>query len=114
MTYRVVRAYRVHAVALLLALTGFLLAEAGLATALTAATATATGAAAGAAGAAVLWLCALLVLASPGGPRPDRPERIRTVIRDREHRTAFLPQCDPDAAGRPRPRAPGRGLPTAV
>lgn len=36
------------------------------------------------------------------------PGRIRTAIRDRERRTAFLPQRDPDAAGRPRPRAPGR------
>jgi hypothetical protein len=42
------------------------------------------------------------------------PGRIRTAIRDRERRTAFLPQRDPDAAGRPRPRAPGRPLPTAA
>ncbi|MFF2512105.1 DUF6412 domain-containing protein [Streptomyces sp. NPDC058086] len=40
--------------------------------------------------------------------------RVRTAIRDREHRTAFLPQRDPDASGRPRPRAPGRALPTAA
>ncbi|MCX5390912.1 DUF6412 domain-containing protein [Streptomyces sp. NPDC006482] len=40
--------------------------------------------------------------------------RVRTAIRDRERRTAFLPQRDPDAAGRRRPRAPGRPLPTAA
>ncbi|HEY9374103.1 DUF6412 domain-containing protein [Streptomyces sp.] len=41
------------------------------------------------------------------------PTRVRTAIRDREQRTAFLPQRDPDASGRRRPRAPGR-LPTAA
>ncbi|MEU0632407.1 DUF6412 domain-containing protein [Streptomyces sp. NPDC005989] len=40
--------------------------------------------------------------------------RVRTAIRDREKRTAFLPQRDPDAKGRRRPRAPGRALPTAA
>lgn len=35
------------------------------------------------------------------------PTRVRTAIRDRARRTAFLPQRDPDASGRPRPRAPG-------
>ncbi|WP_255953104.1 DUF6412 domain-containing protein [Streptomyces odontomachi] len=39
---------------------------------------------------------------------------VRTAIRDREQRTAFLPQRDPDAAGRPRPRAPGRLFLTAA
>jgi multisubunit Na+/H+ antiporter MnhG subunit len=29
-------------------------------------------------------------------------------VRDRAEQTVFLRQCDPDAAGRPRPRAPGR------
>ncbi|MFJ7269759.1 DUF6412 domain-containing protein [Streptomyces sp. NPDC099050] len=52
-------------------------------------------------------LAARLVRAVP-------PHRIRTAIRDREQRTAFLPQRDPDAAGRSRPRAPGRSLPTAA
>ncbi|TDD77750.1 DUF6412 domain-containing protein [Actinomadura rubrisoli] len=33
--------------------------------------------------------------------------RVRTTLRERTLRTAFLPQRDPDAAGRPRPRAPG-------
>lgn len=45
--------------------------------------------------------------------RPVPPARVRTALRDRERRTAFLPQRDPDASGRPRPRAPGRLLPTA-
>ncbi|MEU8525077.1 DUF6412 domain-containing protein [Streptomyces sp. NPDC048629] len=42
------------------------------------------------------------------------PTRVRTAIRDREQRTAFLPQRDPDASGRRRPRAPGRPLPTTA
>ncbi|NGO49475.1 DUF6412 domain-containing protein [Streptomyces ureilyticus] len=42
------------------------------------------------------------------------PTRVRTAIRDRERRTAFLPQRDPDARGRTRPRAPGRHLLTAA
>ncbi|MDI3386928.1 DUF6412 domain-containing protein [Streptomyces sp. B-S-A8] len=42
------------------------------------------------------------------------PARVRTAIRDREQRTAFLPQRDPDASGRTRPRAPGRLVPTAA
>ncbi|WP_411102123.1 DUF6412 domain-containing protein [Streptomyces sp. cmx-4-9] len=46
--------------------------------------------------------------------RPVPPHRIRTAIRDREQRTAFLPQRDPDASGRSRPRAPGRRVLTAA
>lgn len=46
--------------------------------------------------------------------RPVPPHRIRTAVRDREQRTAFLPQRDPDASGRSRPRAPGRLVPTAA
>ncbi|ANH95384.1 hypothetical protein A8713_11465 [Streptomyces sp. SAT1] len=42
------------------------------------------------------------------------PTRVRTAIRDRDRRTAFLPQRDPDAAGRRRPRAPGRALPATA
>ncbi|MFE9254766.1 DUF6412 domain-containing protein [Streptomyces sp. NPDC006879] len=45
---------------------------------------------------------------------PIPPARIRTAFRDRERRTAFLPQRDPDAAGRSRPRAPGRLAQTAA
>jgi len=42
------------------------------------------------------------------------PARVRTTLRERTLRTAFLPQRDPDAAGRPRPRAPGAGIATAI
>ncbi|MFF4588807.1 DUF6412 domain-containing protein [Streptomyces sp. NPDC001388] len=42
------------------------------------------------------------------------PTRVRTAIRDRARRTAFLPQRDPDASGRPRPRAPGHALPATA
>ena len=58
-----------------------------------------------------LAVCALIAARSvPAVP----PTRVRTAIRDREHRTAFLPQRDPDAPGRTRPRAPGRALPATV
>ncbi|MFD4621676.1 DUF6412 domain-containing protein [Streptomyces sp. NPDC058475] len=58
-----------------------------------------------------LAVCALIgSRCAPAVPRT----RVRTAIRDREHRTAFLPQRDPDAAGRTRPRAPGRALLTAA
>lgn len=42
------------------------------------------------------------------------PARVRTAIRDRARRTAFLPQRDPDARGRSRPRAPGHALPATA
>ncbi|GGX08965.1 hypothetical protein GCM10010297_33070 [Streptomyces malachitofuscus] len=42
------------------------------------------------------------------------PTRVRTAIRDRDRRTAFLPQRDPDAKGRTRPRAPGHALPATA
>ncbi|MFI8822312.1 DUF6412 domain-containing protein [Streptomyces sp. NPDC053431] len=45
---------------------------------------------------------------------PVPPTRVRTALRDRARRTAFLPQRDPDAPGRRRPRAPGRPLLTAA
>ncbi|MET9696076.1 DUF6412 domain-containing protein [Streptomyces sp. NPDC006529] len=67
-------------------------------------------AATAAVGAAVLGCAALLARCAP----PVPPTRIRTAIRDREQRTAFLPQRDPDASGRSRPRAPGRSVPTAA
>ncbi|MCX5090505.1 DUF6412 domain-containing protein [Streptomyces sp. NBC_00365] len=64
-----------------------------------------------AAAGAALAVCALI-----GSRRATAVPRtrVRTAIRDREHRTAFLPQRDPDASGRPRPRAPGRALLTAA
>jgi nicotinamidase-related amidase len=68
-----------------------------------AATATAVGAA--------LLACAVLTArCAPAVP----PTRVRTALRDRARRTAFLPQRDPDAAGRPRPRAPGHALPATA
>ncbi|MFI7414557.1 DUF6412 domain-containing protein [Streptomyces sp. NPDC049627] len=74
---------------------------------LSAAVALAATAAAGSAFA----VCSLL--ASRAAPAVA-PTRVRTAIRDRARRTAFLPQRDPDASGRPRPRAPGRALPATV
>ncbi|MER7343827.1 DUF6412 domain-containing protein [Streptomyces aurantiacus] len=87
----------------------FLLVETVLADtgSLSAAVALAATAAAGSA----LALCSLLAArCAPAVPRT----RVRTAIRDREQRTAFLPQRDPDARGRTRPRAPGRPLLTAA
>ncbi|WP_221355807.1 DUF6412 domain-containing protein [Streptomyces beigongshangae] len=69
-----------------------------------------TFAATAAAGAA---LAACSVIASRLAPAVPRT-RVRTAMRDREQRTAFLPQRDPDARGRRRPRAPGLSLPTAA
>ncbi|MEU9172226.1 DUF6412 domain-containing protein [Streptomyces sp. NPDC048420] len=72
---------------------------------LSAAVALAATAAAGSAFAA----CSLIVSrCAPAVP----PTRVRTAIRDRARRTAFLPQRDPDARGRSRPRAPGHTLRT--
>ncbi|WP_405664264.1 DUF6412 domain-containing protein [Streptomyces sp. RK9] len=91
------------------ALVLFLLVETVLADtgSLSAAVALAATAAAGSA----LALCSLLAArCAPAVPRT----RVRTAIRDREQRTAFLPQRDPDARGRTRPRAPGRALLTAA
>ncbi|MGW7083938.1 DUF6412 domain-containing protein [Streptomyces sp. NPDC054871] len=87
----------------------FLLVEVVLldASSLTAAVALAATAAAGSA----LAVCSLIAArCAPAVPRT----RVRTAIRDREKRTAFLPQRDPDAAGRRRPRAPGRLVMTAA
>ncbi|MEU4653774.1 DUF6412 domain-containing protein [Streptomyces sp. NPDC023723] len=67
--------------------------------------------AATAAAGSALAVCALVAArCAPAVP----PTRVRTAIRDRDRRTAFLPQRDPDAAGRPRPRAPGRALPATA
>ncbi|MFI7013600.1 DUF6412 domain-containing protein [Streptomyces coeruleorubidus] len=56
---------------------------------------------------AALAVCALVgSRCAPAVPRT----RVRTAIRDRDLRTAFLPQRDPDARGRTRPRAPGHAL----
>lgn len=97
------RARTVIGLTALALLAGLLLTHTGLTGALAAA-ATATAA-------AILLGRALHTAAgSPPVPRG----RVRTALRDRERRTAFLPQRDPDASGRPRPRAPGRPVPTAA
>ncbi|MGY0067542.1 DUF6412 domain-containing protein [Streptomyces sp. QTS137] len=63
------------------------------------------------AAAATLTVCAVvLARCAPAVP----PTRVRTAIRDRDRRTAFLPQRDPDARGRTRPRAPGHALPATA
>ncbi|AXK37444.1 hypothetical protein DVA86_18350 [Streptomyces armeniacus] len=100
----------VHAVltGLLLLCAEFLLGQTGLAAPLALATATAATAAL----ALTLTVCALT--ARTGLVRSAPPGRIRTALRDRQLRTAFMPQRDPDAAGRPRPRAPGRPIRTAA
>jgi hypothetical protein len=96
-------ALRVRTAAPLLLLAGLLLTQTGLTAAVAAATTTAA--------VALLLGCALrLAATAPSVPRGH----VRTALRDRERRTAFLPQRDPDASGRPRPRAPGRPLPTAA
>ncbi|UXY27790.1 DUF6412 domain-containing protein [Streptomyces sp. HUAS TT20] len=67
--------------------------------------------AATAAAGSALALCSLIAArCAPAVP----PTRVRTAIRDRDRRTAFLPQRDPDASGRPRPRAPGQALPATT
>lgn len=40
--------------------------------------------------------------------------RRAAALREKSWRAAFLPQRDPDAAGRPRPRAPSAALAAAV
>ncbi len=77
------------------------LGSGGLGTAVALAATTAAGTA--------LALCTVLTARRvPAVP----PTRVRTAIRDRARRTAFLAQRDPDARGRRRPRAPGRALST--
>ncbi|MER5770234.1 DUF6412 domain-containing protein [Streptomyces sp. NPDC001985] len=99
------RALRPAVLAFLLLAEILLLDGGGLSAALAlAATATASAASA-------LVVCAVIsARCAPAVPRT----RVRTAIRDREKRTAFLPQRDPDARGRTRPRAPGRALLTAA
>ncbi|MDX3215205.1 DUF6412 domain-containing protein [Streptomyces sp. ME02-6991-2B] len=94
---------RLHGAALLLLLTALLLTHTGI---------TATVAAAATTAAVALLLGSALRLAATAPPVPRG--HVRTALRDRERRTAFLPQRDPDASGRPRPRAPGHPLPTAA
>ncbi|MBV7698731.1 DUF6412 domain-containing protein [Streptomyces sp. TRM70350] len=72
--------------------------------------ATVTLAATAAAGSALAVCMLVAARCAPAVP----PTRVRTAIRDRDRRTAFLPQRDPDAKGRTRPRAPGHALLTTV
>lgn len=62
--------------------------------------------------AGLLVLAAVRVRAVRRGHRATLT-RVRTTLRERTSLTAFLPQRDPDAAGRPRPRAPGTGIAAA-
>ncbi|MEU5537080.1 DUF6412 domain-containing protein [Streptomyces sp. NPDC020362] len=97
----------VRPVALLLILVNLLLLQAAILD--TGSLSTAVALAATAAAGSALAACSLLTARSaPAVP----PTRVRTAIRDRARRTAFLPQRDPDAPGRRRPRAPGRALAT--
>ncbi|MBZ4319267.1 DUF6412 domain-containing protein [Streptomyces huiliensis] len=102
------RVIRIHIGMFLALCAELLLAQCGLLSVLMSAVAVASTTAV----AAALTLCAVLVAAVRTGPLT--PTRIRTAIRDRELRTAFLAQRDPDARGRRRPRAPGRLVLTAA
>ncbi|GHF36790.1 hypothetical protein GCM10010218_17930 [Streptomyces mashuensis] len=103
------QAVRTQLSVLFVVLAELFLAQSGM---LAAATAVTAVAATTVVATAVLLLSALATAAAPAGPLT--PTRIRTAIRDRELRTAFLAQRDPDARGRRRPRAPGRALPATA
>jgi hypothetical protein len=62
---------------------------------------------AGAAVAAALLLATLLALRVRAVPGPRRSARHATALRARARGRRVPRQVDPDAAGRPRPRAPG-------
>ncbi|EME97330.1 hypothetical protein J7W19_11665 [Streptomyces mobaraensis NBRC 13819 = DSM 40847] len=102
------RVIRTHVAMFLALFAELLLAQCGLLSILMSAVAVASTTAV----AAALTVRAVLVAAVRTGPLT--PTRIRTAIRDRELRTAFLAQRDPDARGRRRPRAPGRLVLTAA
>jgi hypothetical protein len=58
--------------------------------------------------AAALAVAGLVILAARHPavhPAPDTPTR-SAALRERAGRAVFIRLCDPDAAGRPRPRAP--------
>ncbi|WP_446216703.1 DUF6412 domain-containing protein [Micromonospora sp. IBHARD004] len=63
---------------------------------------------AGAAVAAALLLATLLALRSRVLPGAPRSGRLATALRARARGRRVPRQVDPDGAGRPRPRAPGR------
>jgi hypothetical protein len=62
----------------------------------------------GVAAALIVVLCWRASLAAPSSV-----QRSNTRVRAHARRTAFLPQRDPDASGRTRPRAPGPRRATA-
>lgn len=101
------RVRAVRPVAPLLVLVGLLLLQAALLD--TGSLCTTVALAATAAAGSAFALCSLVAArCAPAVPTT----RVRTAIRDRDRRTAFLPQRDPDAPGRRRPRAPGHALAT--
>ena len=57
---------------------------------------------------AAALLFALLLVARSSASATAPLLAIATSVRDRAEQTAFLRLRDPDAAGRPRPRAPGQ------
>lgn len=65
------------------------------------------------AAAGVAGLLILTAVRARTSRRDHPPAPVRTALRERTLRTAFLPQRDPDAAGRPRPRAPGAEIAAA-
>jgi hypothetical protein len=52
---------------------------------------------------AALWCCAVAVLIAGTAQAAHAAAAALSSLRD----TAYLPQRDPDAAGKPHPRAPG-------
>ncbi len=76
---------------------------------LTAGLASPSTAVAGAGAAAALLVVTTLLASNVAGAMIPRPEPVPIRVSRREHarRTVVLRQCDPDAAGRARPRAPG-------
>jgi Family of unknown function (DUF6412) len=66
----------------------------------------------GAIGAAAVAIVVTACRALPGLVAAD-PSDASTRLRQTADPGRLIAQSDPDAAGRPRPRAPGRGIPAA-
>lgn len=58
-------------------------------------------------------LFALLLVSGSNRSVSTPSPGLATALRERSRQAAYIPQRDPDAAGRPRPRAPGLSSPTA-
>ena len=58
-------------------------------------------------------VAAFVVAGFAAAPSPALVRGRGVALRERAHRAAFLRLRDPDAAGRPRPRAPGGFRPAA-